>query len=680
VSILRLDAVRREIGDFVILDSVSGSIARGERVGLVGANGAGKTTLLRIVSGREEPDGGKAHVANGMRIGLLSQEANLDGVFTAAPDVKTAVRRGAAEVERLELELAALERQGAAAVESPQYAALRERFEALDGYHIDQRVEEALGGLGVPKEDWDRPPLELSGGEQTRVALARLLVADPDLLMLDEPTNHLDLAALEWLEAALSRRDGALLVASHDRAFLDAVVTRIWELRDRRLVPFRGGYSAYLVQREQADARQRKDAETQSEQMERELELIQKYRSQRKHTKMHEHERRLDALKEERVQTPRKSAKLNLPTAALLGTGPERSGEIAVSLEGLVVGFPRTPEKPGGTPISAINRLEAARGDRIGVVGPNGAGKTTLLRTMAGELPALEGFVRVGHNTTPGYLAQLRRAGVPGATVLDAILTAAHVEIGPARSYLARFLFRGEDVLKPVSELSGGERSRLELAVLGITPANLLLLDEPTNHLDIPAREALESFLRDAPSTLIVVSHDRRLLESVCDRLWVVEPGVGDAPGKVAPFEGGYRAWRVAVADGWTVAGELARRAGARAAGGSGVVASSNGKGPVTSGTAATNGTNGTGPSAKGKPVKPPPLSKDAFRRQIGRIEDDMTRLGLRKSQLELGLGDPGVHANFVELRRLTSELADVDTALAQAEEAWLALSERAPR
>jgi ATP-binding cassette, subfamily F, member 3 len=696
VSILRLDAVRREIGDFVILDSVSGSVARGERVGLVGANGAGKTTLLTIIAGREEPDGGKVHVAGGVRVGLLSQEANLDTMFARAPDVRTAVRTGAVEVETLERQLAELERQGAAAVEGPEYAHLRERFEALDGYHLDARVDETLGGLGVPREDWGRPPLELSGGEQTRVALARLLVADPDLLMLDEPTNHLDLGALEWLEATLARRDGALLVASHDRAFLDAVVTRIWELRDRRLVPFRGAYSAYLVQREQADARQRKDSESQADQIVREQELIQKYRSQRKHTKMHEHERRLEALRQERVEVPKRSARLSLPTAALLGAGPERSGEIAVSLEGLVVGFPRTPEQPTGIPIVAVPRLEAQRGDRIGVVGPNGAGKTTLLRTIAGELAALEGFVRVGHNTTPGYLAQLRRAGVPGSTVLDAILAAGHVEMGAARSYLARFLFRGEDVLKPVSELSGGERSRLELAVLGITPANLLLLDEPTNHLDIPAREALESFLRDTPATLVVVSHDRRLLESVCERLWVVDPGVGDGPGRAAPFDGGYRAWRAAVGEGWTVAAELARRAGARpstprtgagAAGAASAGAAGSGKG--ASGQASGNGraavqgggaANGPATVARARSNRQPPLSKDAYRRQIGRVEDDLTRLGLRKSQLELALGDPTAQSNFVELRRLTSELADVETALAQAEEAWLTLSERAPR
>jgi ATP-binding cassette subfamily F protein 3 len=680
VSILRLDGVRREIGDFVILDSVSGSIARGERVGLVGANGAGKTTLLRIVTGREEPDGGRVHVAGGTSVGLLTQEANLDRAIATGRDVRTVVRSGAAEVEHLERELAELERAGAAAVEGPAYARLRERFEALDGYHVDQRVEASLAGLGVPREDWDRPPTDLSGGEQTRVALARLLVADPDLLLLDEPTNHLDLAALEWLEVTLARRDRALLVASHDRAFLDAVVTRIWELRDRRLVAFRGGYSAYLVQREAADARRRKDAETQGDAITREQDLVQRYRSQRKHTKMHEHERRLEALQRDRVQTPRRSARLRVPGAALLGTGPERSGEIAVSVEDLVAGFPRTPERPEGVPIVRVARLDADRGTRIGVVGPNGAGKTTLLRTVAGDLPPIEGFIRMGHQVTPGYLAQLRHAAIPGTTVLDALLAAAPVDQGAARSYLARFLFRGDEVLKPVSELSGGERSRLELALLGITPANLLLLDEPTNHLDIPAREALESFLRDTPATLLVVSHDRRLLETICDRLWVVEPGAGTQPGRVAPFDGGYREWRAAVADGWTVEGELARRAGAsrpRATATAGA-GGRNGTAARPSGSAASSA-NGAGP-ARSRGAKLPPLSKDAWKRQMQRVEDDLTRLGLRKSQLELALGDPSIGVNFVELRRVTSELADVDAALAQAEDAWLTLSERAPR
>ena len=328
--------------------------------------------------------------------------------------------------------------------------------------------------------------------------------------------------------------------------------------------------------------------------------------------------------------------------------------------------------------------MEATRGERIGVVGPNGAGKTTLLRTIAGVLSPLDGFVRLGGNVQPGYLAQIREAPIAGTTVMDAILAAGRVENGPARSYLARFLFRGEDVFKPVAELSGGERSRLELALLGITPANLLLLDEPTNHLDIPAREALESFLRDSPTTMLIVSHDRRLLESVCDRLWVVEPGEGGEPGAVAVFDGSYNAWRAAVGEGWTVATALARAPIAQRVGG--VVAPAKVTATASIATMATpKGTpkpNGPPAATNGRRPAPrqPALSKDAYKRQMQRVEEDLTRLGVRKNQLELALGDPKVQTNFVELRRITSELADVDGGLAQAEEAWLALSERAPR
>jgi ATP-binding cassette subfamily F protein 3 len=347
-----------------------------------------------------------------------------------------------------------------------------------------------------------------------------------------------------------------------------------------------------------------------------------------------------------------------------------------VELEDVVCGFRGTTAADAAIPIVHVTRLRAERGDRIGIVGPNGAGKTTLLRTIAGELPALDGFVRTGAAVQPGYLAQIRRASFGGASVLDALLSVARVDTGPARSYLARFLFRGEDVYKPVSELSGGERSRLELAVLGVTAANLLLLDEPTNHLDIPAREALESFLRESPATLLIVSHDRRLLETVCDALWVIEPGTGGRPGQVARFDGGYAAWRAAVADGWTVASELARRQPTR-----GVVADARRSAVPPSGDGRPSRAAATAPRGAAKTTaRPARLSKDAYRRRSAAIEGDLTRLGLRKGQLELALGDPSVHGNYVELRRLTSELADVDTALAQAEEAWLALEEQAPR
>jgi ATP-binding cassette subfamily F protein 3 len=723
VSILRLQGVRREYGPVVILDAVDAAIALGDRIGLVGPNGSGKTTLLRIAAGLDEPDRGTVGRKRGLRLGMLAQEAHLDERFMSAPTLRDAVRHGAGELEAMERELRALEAAGR--VEEPAYAELRNHFDVLGGYTLDLRVEEALSGLGFSRSDMIRAPARLSGGEQTRAALARLVVADPDLMLLDEPTNHLDLGALEWLEAHLRGRAGSLVVASHDRAFLDGVATRVWELRDRRITVFRGNYSAYRRQRDERDARSTQDADTQARQIARERELVQRYRSHRKYSKMHEHEARLERLEGERQEAPRRGRRLKLPTGALAGGGPVRSGEVVLRLEGLVVGYaarpgvrppgePRTgtaagsdaddPDAeaadarapgPGGASsvatverveVARIDRLLAGRGERIGIVGPNGAGKTTLLRTIAGELPPLDGHLSFGHNVQLGYLSQLRAAAIPGATVLDAILKAMPVTPGEARSHLARFLFRGDDVAKEVRSLSGGERSRLELALLGILPSNLLLLDEPTNHLDIPAREAIETYIREHDATVLVVSHDRRLLEETCDRLWVVDDG------RAVAFDGGYAAWRAAVADGWTVQAALASPARTPAEAGRGRLAASTGAAATGGASPAADSRRGRGARAEpttapagSSVVAPAPrsprpkLSKDAYRRQLEIVEADLTRLGLRKSHLELALDNPSVQANFVELRRVTSELADVETALATVEEAWLELEERKP-
>jgi ATP-binding cassette subfamily F protein 3 len=651
VAIIRLSSVRREIGTLVILDSINAAIAHGDRVGLVGANGAGKTTLLRISAGLDQPDTGEVLRKRGLLVGLLAQEANLDPAFVSAPSLRAAVRAGAADLERIEARLAELEAAGPKSVESAEYAHLRETFEARDGYSLDVRVDAALSGLGFAREDWPRPPTELSGGQQTRATLARLLVAELDLLMLDEPTNHLDVAAIEWLETALAARRNALLVASHDRAFLDAVVGRIWELRDRRLEAFRGNYSAYLAQRQARDARARVEADTRQESIERERELVQRYRSHRKFSKMHEHERRLSAIEDQvRALAPR-SRGGGLSLDGLARQGAARSGDVALGLEQLVAGYP-------GRAIIRAERLEARRATRIGLIGPNGSGKTTLLRTIAGELPPLAGYVRIGHRVQTGYLAQIRAAGLTDSTVLETMTSRGGLDAGPARSYLARFLFRGDDVFKPVEALSGGERSRLELALVGLLAANLLLLDEPTNHLDIPAREALESFLREAAGTVIVVSHDRRLLEAVCSELWIVGDPAPHGVAQVVRFDGGFREWRAAVSAGWTVQ---------NAAAGAAPLPQQPRVRPAT-------------PAAQRAPAARKSLSKDAYRRRRQAVEDDLTRLGLRKSQLELALSDPRVQGNFVELRRVSSELADIDAALAQAEDAWLVLADQAPR
>jgi ATP-binding cassette, subfamily F, member 3 len=682
VSILRLDRVRREVGTFVILDDVTAAIAVDDRIGLVGPNGAGKTTLLRIAAGRDEPDGGEVHRKRGLSIGLLAQESHFDAAFMAAPDLRAAVRHGAAHLEEMAARLAHLEQSGR--VEEPAYADLQHEFEVLGGYTLDQRVDEALSGLGFTRDEWAKPPTALSGGEQTRATLARLVIAGPDLLLLDEPTNHLDIGAIEWLEEHLRRRQGALLVASHDRAFLDATVGRVWELRDRRLTTFRGDYSAYHRQRVERDARATKEAETQAESIEREKELVQRYRSHRKFSKMHEHEARLERLQAERVETPRSSRKLRLPAGALAGGGPSRSGEIVVRAEGLVVGYlpGRGALDADGRPATEPKRvatapfLAAQRGDRIGIVGPNGAGKTTLLRTIAGDLPPLDGTLAFGNAVQPGYLAQLRGAAIPGTTVIDALLEQIPITPGEARSYLARFLFRGDDAFKEVRSLSGGERSRLELALLGILPSNLLLLDEPTNHLDIPAREAIESFMVESPATLLVVSHDRRLLETVCSTLWVVDDGLA------VPFAGGWREWRAAVADGWDVhaAAERERRRHApaepRAARAADATAAASPGGRGVAVAEPERRVRAAAPVARPRREK---LSKDAYRRQRTAVDAELTRLGLRKTQLELSMGSPAVAANFVEMRRVASELADVEQALAAAEDAWLDLEERAP-
>ena len=679
MSIVRLAGVVREVGDFVILDHVDAAVAAGDRIGLVGPNGAGKTTLLRLVAGLDEPDQGEVHRKRGLTIAMLRQEANVDSGFIEASSLRLAVRAGAGRLEQLERTLRELEHAGR--VTEPEYEKLQHEFAVRDGYALDQRVEAALSGLGFERDQWDRPPTNLSGGEQTRAALASLLLGDPDLLLLDEPTNHLDLGALEWLEEHLGRRHGSLLVASHDRAFLDATVTRVWEMRDRRLTPFRGSYSAFARQREERDLRAAQEAEDRAGQIAREQELIQLYRHQRKHGKMHEHEARLEALAP--LAKRKTDSKLRLPTEALAGGGPARSYETVVRAESLVVGYATAGDGAARreTPVARVPWLELRRGQRVGIVGPNGAGKTTLLRTIAGELPPLDGALDLGRNVQLSYLAQVRDAPIPGASVLDALLDEMPLTPSAARGHLARFLFRGDDVLKEVAALSGGERSRLELALLFLLPANLLLLDEPTNHLDIPAREALEVFMSGTDATLLIVSHDRRLLERVCDSLWVVDGGLA------VPFEGGYRTWRSAVADGWTVEAaaekEASRLHGGRAAPDGRRAANAVGARAPKAGARSGGGaaTSDRAVAVADGSLRPPvaKLSKDAYRRRRIQLDEEVTGLTERKRRLESALRDPGVHGNFLELRRVSGELATVDQALAAAEESWLEMEEAAP-
>ncbi len=590
-------------------------------------------------------------------------------------------------------ELAELERSGRAAEST--YADLQHRYEVLGGYTFDQRVDAALSGLGFPRDEWAKPPTALSGGEQTRAALARLVIADPDLLLLDEPTNHLDLDALEWLEDHLRRRAGSLLVASHDRAFLDATVTRIWELRDRRLTVFRGDYRAYHRQREERDARAEKEADTWEEQVVRERELIQRYRSQRKFSKMHEHEARLEKLLAERREAPKKVRKLTLPQGSLVGGGPSRSGEIVVRVEDLAVGY-----LPGRGAVDEDGRavadprvvarapfLAAQRGDRIGIVGPNGAGKTTLLRTIAGELPPLDGIADVRAQRVARLPRPAARCGHPGR----------HGHRRPDRGDPDHDR-RGPRVPRAVPvprrrRVQGGPLAvRRRALATGARPARDPAVQPPApRRTHQPPRHPGPR--GDRVIHARVAGHaPRRLPRSP-------SPGDGLRPPVGRRRRGGRRLRRrlqarggAAVADGWTVAAEvervIARRGPAgRTAGAARSGAPHEPARPAPVGVVATPApASGAGavattaaPPARPRAKRGPRLSKDAYRRQKAALDAELTRLGLRKNHLELALGDPAVAANFVELRRVTSELADVDAALAVAEDAWLELEERAP-
>ncbi|MGH2448080.1 MAG: ribosomal protection-like ABC-F family protein [Chloroflexota bacterium] len=553
-----------------IFSGISFELAADARTGLVGPNGIGKTTLLRLIRRRGaigppgrspagsldetgEPDAGSLRVDEGLRIGYLAQEAaeelaghehtlweELLGAFDATR---------AHEVEMRDLE------QRMTRDSSPellaQYGRHQEAFERGGGYDYESRIEQTLTGLGFPSEQWHQPVSRLSGGQKTRALLARLLLEQPDLLILDEPSNHLDIASLQWLEQTLHRWPGALLVASHDRYFLDHVVDHIWEMSAGGLEAYRGNYSAYLQQRQERWERNQKIYQREMEDIHREMELIRRYIAWRKFDqawgKLRLLSRKLAAIEqyglfgiqgkkwsEMGIRSHRAMMTLDeahqsikhippppgRPPRLHLHLNPaKRGGDAVLRTERLRVGY-------DGKPLLAVGDLVVGRQERVALLGPNGAGKTTLLRTVLGEIPPVAGSAGLGGGLITGYLAQTQENLLGVLQVMDELMTHKQgMKPSEARSYLARFLFRGEDVFKPVGKLSGGERARLALAILMLEGVNLLLLDEPTNHLDIPAREVLEEALEAFDGTVILVSHDRYLVDRLATQVWQIRDG-----------------------------------------------------------------------------------------------------------------------------------------------------------
>ena len=511
---IQLESIKRQFGGLVLFEDLSWTIPQGSRLGLVGPNGAGKTTLLRILTGQDPPDGGALHRPQALQIGYLPQEVEtvesgsvLSVVLSGFEQVAT-LERQLEELGHRLAELGPSDPEGQRLTE--RYGELRQRFELLEGDRLEARAKTILSGLGIPADRFHGPLERLSGGWRMRVVLARLLLGSPALLLLDEPTNHLDLESIGWLEEYLESYEGAYVIVSHDRYFLNRMVRGIVELERGKLTRYHGNYDEYVEARRAREEALEKSAKQQARELKKVERFIERFRY--KNTKAKQVQSRIRSMgKVERIQTAAATRKIRFGFPAA-----PRSGDVVVRAEGVDKRF-------GDRTVYDGMDLLLRRGDRTALIGPNGAGKSTLLKLLAGRLDADGGRLELGHNVVERYYAQHQLDDLdPGATVLEEIERVAPPEERPRlRKLLGAFLFTGDDVEKKVHVLSGGEKARLALAKLLVQPANLLLLDEPTNHLDLASREVLEEALNEYAGTLVVISHDRyfinRVVTSVAD-------------------------------------------------------------------------------------------------------------------------------------------------------------------
>ena len=515
-----------------IFSGVSLEVAEGARIGVVGPNGGGKTSLIEVLVGDREPTGGRVHRSSGLRIGYVPQLTRPAIAGTIRDEVMLAF----GEVVRLEDDLATAARELEVAGEASRraaetrYSSLVARYESLGGYDYVHRMERVADGVGLTEHTLALDTATASGGERTRAALARALLAEPDLLVLDEPTNYLDFNGLAWLETLLARSRKAFVAVSHDRYFLDATARQIWEIDHGRLHSYTGGYTKYRALKADRLTRQAKEYERQQESIAREQDFIDRYRAGQRSREAKGREKRLARL--ERIEAPDHSER-----AIRIGARPvSRGPRVVVDARGLRVGF---RENKSVVQLMSVPELKLLRGSRTAMIGSNGTGKTTLLQTILGERPPLSGEVRIGEKVSVGYHRQGSDGLPENATVLEAMQQVRNIPPGEERDYLARFLFMGEDVFKEVRTLSGGERTKLSVARLLVSEPNFLVLDEPTTHLDIPSREALEGALSEYQGTLLVVSHDRHLISLLAEQLLIVEDGAAYL------FEGAFGEWAV---------------------------------------------------------------------------------------------------------------------------------------
>ncbi len=643
-TILAVTELAKTFGSEAVFADVSFQLAEREHAALVGANGAGKSTLLRIVAGVEYASSGTVAHAGGSRVTYLPQEARFASKRTVRDEARLAFASALQAAERMrdiEHRMAQAE-DGELESLLTEYGRLQAHFETSGGYDVEHRTDEVLMGLGFAQDQFDQPVNLLSGGQKTRVALAKALLAEPDLLLLDEPTNHLDLEMLEWLETFLRLWSGACLIVSHDRYFLDRVTTRTFDLAFGRLEDYPAPYARYLVLREEREARRLQEYEEQQAFIARTEEFVRKYKAGQRSKEARGRQTRLERL--ERIARPQEHEGLSLRVNPAL-----RSGRTVLSLSPLRAGY---VDSGGEHELVKTPELTVERGDRVALVGPNGSGKTTLLRTVTGEVKPLRGRFSFGTNVKIGYYAQGHEGLPQDGTPLSIILSAQPIGEEAARTYLGRFLFSDDDAFKRVESLSGGERSRLALAVLLLKQANFLILDEPTNHLDIRTRETLEVMLDSFEGTILFVSHDRFFIDRIATRVWAINDGT------VTAFLGNYSAYQ--------------RKLGRR----------NDGQIAKESDSAAT-------PSHQPAAAAPEPDGRPPAGRRSGgadsraqksllQIEREISKLEGRLNELSDALAVAGIDADTAALTRLGTEYERLQTTLESTYADWEALTTEA--
>lgn len=504
--ILSVANLRKLFGVDIILDSVTFRIEKREKVALVGRNGTGKTTLLKLITQQLEPDGGSVNLQRGAKVGYLRQEHPVTSGRTVLQEAQSGLEHLLEIKTRLD-ELTKILENNPTDDDLAEFALLHEHFNDSEGYSAERDVITVLNRMGFEEADFERITDSLSGGERTRLALARLLLEEPDLLILDEPTNHLDLQATEWLESWIKQYHGAILLVSHDRSFLENTATKFIELRNGTVSIYEGDFHKYLKLREEDEARQADIAAKQAQQIAKLDEFVRRFMNSQRTAQARGRQKHMHRLQEQQIQAPTKDASMKVGFGKVT-----RSGDVVIKTEKLSVGF------PDETLFKDLD-WEVRYGERWGIVGENGAGKSTLIKTILGRHKAVDGSAKLGSRVELGYFSQDVADLDLDDSPLDHMVFEMGMDAGPARNLLGRFLFSGDDVFRPIRSLSGGEKNKLVLASLTQINPNLLVLDEPTNHLDMDSRAALAEVLNEYKGTLVLISHDRWLLSQVTNRI-----------------------------------------------------------------------------------------------------------------------------------------------------------------